>query len=328
MTTANVEGEQLTSGARRSLATIRSKPWIPVYLAIIVLFVASRWIVGPVFTTVGNFWTIVTLASFVAVLGAGEGLVILVGGIDLSIPWVMTLAGVLTTAWSLGGNGSLITALPAILLIGAAIGAINGLAVVYLGIAPVVVTIAMNVLIQGVVLIVTGGHTIGFAPPFLNTVAHGQVAGIPILVLVLIGFAILVGVLMSRTTFGRYAYAVGNSPVVARLSGVPVNATLIAVYAFSGLTASLAGILLTGYAGHSALGTGDAYLLPTIAAVVVGGASILGGRGHYIGTLGAAIFLSLLQTVILALNLPDATRDVMFGGAILIAVLAVRERER
>jgi ribose transport system permease protein len=145
-------------------------------------------------------------------------------------------------------------------------------------------------------------------------------------VLLLLGFAIVVGVIMSNTTFGRRVYAVGNSQQVAKLSGVTVPLTIVGVYAVSGFTAILTGIMLTGYSAQSFLGMGNPYLLPSIAAVVIGGASILGGRGHYIGTLGGAIFLSLLTSFLGAFSISDAEREIIFGCVILLAVIAARER--
>jgi ribose transport system permease protein len=318
--------EPLAERARRTFGSLRSTSWIIVWLAILALWVISRFAVGPSFASLSNFWTIVVLGSFVAVAGAGEGLVILTGGIDLSIPSVITLAGVLVTAWTNGESGALVWAVPALLAVGAGIGAINGLGVVLLGISPVVFTIAMNVIVEGAVLVVTGGTPKGFAPSPLQHIMQDSVIGIPIVVLLLLGFAIVVGVIMSNTTFGRRVYAVGNSQQVAKLSGVTVPLTIVGVYAVSGFTAILTGIMLTGYSAQSFLGMGNPYLLPSIAAVVIGGASILGGRGHYIGTLGGAIFLSLLTSFLGAFSISDAEREIIFGCVILLAVIAARER--
>lgn len=306
----------------------RAPSWLAAYLAVIVLFVASYWLVGPDFASLSGLWNILVLASFVALAGAGQGLVVLTGGIDLSIPWVMTLAGILTTAWADNNNAALSWTIPAVLAIAVGVGVVNGLGVVALGISPVVFTIGMNVILQGVVLVVTNGTPQGQAPPLLKGVMHDRVAGIPIVVVLLVVFAVLVGLLMSRTSFGQRTYALGTSESVARLSGVSSSQVLLGVYAFSAVAAALAGILLTGYASQSYLGMGDAYLLPSIAAVVIGGSSILGGRGHYAGTFAGAVFLALLGSVIAATGLSNAMRQVLFGLVILVAVIAVRDRSR
>ena len=329
MTTATAPTRQAPSRPLERLnRALRARPWAPVWLAIVVLWIASRWIVDPGFQTLDNVWAVVTAASFIAVAAAGQGLVILTGGIDLSIPWMMTLGGVMIAKWTHGSNGSLIWALPALLAVGAGLGALSGSAITFLGMAPVIVTIAMNAVAQGIVLLSTNGTPTGSAPPLLRDVMVKQVAGIPIIVIALVIFAIIVGVAMSRTTGGKRTYAVGNSELVARLSGVRVPAVIVAVYAISGLCAVLAGILLTASSSQGFLGMGDQYLLPSIAAVVIGGASILGGRGHYTGTFGGAIFLALLTSVLTAVSVSDATREILFGVVILLAVVAARERGR
>jgi ribose transport system permease protein len=327
MTTATAPTRQDVSRPLERLGrALRARPWAPVWLAVVVLWIASRWIVDPGFQTLDNVWAVVTAASFIAVAAAGQGLVILTGGIDLSIPWMMTLGGVMIAKWTHGSNAALIWALPALLAVGLGLGALNGAGVTFLGIAPVIVTIAMNAVAQGIVLLSTNGTPTGSAPPLLRDLMVKDVAGIPIIVIALVVFAIVVGVAMSRTTGGKRTYAVGNSERVARLSGVRVPAVIIGVYAISGLCSVLAGILLTASTSQGFLGMGDEYLLPSIAAVVIGGASILGGRGHYTGTFGGAIFLALLTSVLTAVSVSDATREILFGVVILLAVVAARER--
>jgi ribose transport system permease protein len=242
------------------------------------------------------------------------------------VPWVMTLGAILLTWWTNGDNGALIWALPLVLIIGALIGAVSGASVAYLGIAPVIVTIAMNSIVQGIVLVTTRGTPKGAAPPLLKEVMTNKVVGIPIIVVGLVLFAVVVGLAMSRTTAGKRTYAVGNSELVARLSGVRVPAVLIGVYALSAVCSTLAGVLLAGFSSQAFLGMGDDYLLPSIAAVVIGGASILGGRGHYTGTFGGALFLALLTAVLAAVSVSEAMREIIFGVVILLAVIAVRER--
>jgi ribose transport system permease protein len=310
----------------RAGRAMRSVPWAPVWLAIVVLWLASRWIVDPGFQSLDNIWSVATAGSFIAIAAAGQGLVILVGGIDLSVPWVMTLGGILITAWTNGGNGAFIWAFPAVLAVGALIGAANGIGVTKLGMAPVIVTIAMNSVAQGIVLVYTKGTPKGSAPPILRGVMNDRVAGVPIIVLALAAFATVVALAMARSVPGRRTYAVGNSELVARLSGVRVPGVLIGVYAISGVCSVLAGMLLAGFSSQSFLGMGDQYLLPSIAAVVIGGASILGGRGRYAGSLGGALFLALLTAVLAAVSVSEATREIIFGVVILLAVVAVRER--
>jgi ribose transport system permease protein len=147
---------------------------------------------------------------------------------------------------------------------------------------------------------------------------------IPILVFPLAGFVVAAILLLQKTTFGRAVYAVGNSQTVARLSGVNVRATIVAVYAISALCAGLGGWMLLGFANQSFIGMGDQFLLPSIAAVVIGGASALGGRGKYIGTVGGALLLEALSAVLGAVFQSAATQDILYGVIILLAMVAVR----
>jgi ribose transport system permease protein len=316
----------ITQPEGRRAALPRFPRWLAAYVAVVVLFAASRVLVGASFASLNGFWNILVLASFIALAGAGQGLVVLTGGIDLSIPWVITLAGVLVSGWTNGDNGALVWVVPAVVGIAVVVGVINGLGVVALGISPVVFTIAMNVILEGVVLVLTDGTPKGEAPPMLKQIMHDRIGGIPLIAFVLVVFAVVIGLLMSRTTFGQRVYALGTNENVARLSGVNRTAVLLGVYALSAVTAALAGMALTGYASQSYLGMGDLYLLPSIAAVVIGGSSILGGRGHYAGPFAGAVFLALLGSVTTAMGLSNAMQQVLYGLVVLVAVIAVRDR--
>lgn len=311
-------------GARHIAArTLRSIA--PAYLGIIVFFVIAG-LVSPAFLSVGHIGTMLVLASFVMVAAFGEGLTMLTGGLDLSIPWVMTFAGVELTQFAGGSSIAALWAIPLVLLLCAGIGLLNGLGVVLLDLSPVVVTLATNVILQGVVLVLTNGTPSGASPPVISNLMNGQVFGsFPVLLLPLFAFVGIAIVLLHCTTFGRRVYAVGSSQTVARLSGIRVGPVLLAVYAISGFCSGLAGLMLTGYASQSFLGMGDPYLLPAIAAVVVGGTSPLGGKGYYAGTVGGAIMLTVLATILAGLTLPEAIKDIVYGLCVLVAVVLVRE---
>ncbi len=184
----------------------------------------------------------------------------------------------------------------------------------------------MNGILQGAALLYCNGTPAGFSSPAQRWFMTGHLAGLTPVVWFLILFVIGAALLLGRTVFGRRVYAVGNSPLVAKLSAVNVGATLIGVYALSGLCSALVGILLSGFSGQASLGMGDEYLLPSIAVVVVGGTLITGGRGHYLGMLGGVLLLTALSTLLAGTTLPDAMRDIIFGLVVLGAVLALRER--
>jgi ribose transport system permease protein len=239
---------------------------------------------------------------------------------------MIALVGILTAGLIRGSDATAAWAVPLGLALGAGLGALNGAGIVLLGLPPIVMTLAMNGILQGAALVYSNGTPAGFASPAERWLMTGSLGGVTPVVWFLAAFVALALLLLNRTTFGRRVYAVGNSPLVARLSGVGVGGTLIGVYALSGFCAALVGVLLSGFSGQASLGMGDEYLLPSIAAVVVGGTLITGGRGHYLGMLGGVLLLTALSTLLAGTTLPSAVRDIILGLVVLGAVLALRER--
>jgi ribose transport system permease protein len=154
----------------------------------------------------------------------------------------------------------------------------------------------------------------------------GAVAGITPVVGLMAIFILFGVTLLGRTVFGRWVYALGNSPRASFLSGVGVKTTTIGVYVLSGFCAALVGVLITGFSGQASLGMGDDFLLPSIAVVIVGGTLITGGRGSYIGMLGGVLLLTALQTLLSGTTLPHSVRDIIYGAVVLVSVLALREK--
>ncbi len=305
---------------RRTLRTI-----LPAYAGFALVLIATQIVSGNALTNPGYFNSLLVLSSFLVILSLGQGAVILTGGLDLSLPWMIGLVGILTAGLISGSNLATVWVLPLGLLLGTALGALNGAGIVLLGLPPIVMTLAMNGILQGAALVYSGGTPAGFASPAERWMMTGRLAGVTPVIWLLVAFVAAALLLLTRTPFGRRLYAVGNSPLVARLSGVGVGRTLIGVYALSGFCAALVGILLSGFSGQASLGMGDDYLLPSIAAVVVGGTLITGGRGHYLGMLGGVLILTALSTLLAGTMLPSATREVIFGLVVLGAVLALRE---
>jgi ribose transport system permease protein len=235
------------------------------------------------------------------------------------VSWTLNFAAILLTRITGGSDENLALAIAAALAAGAAVGLINGLGIAYLRIPPLVMTLGMNVLMQGVVLVYTNGSPQGAAPPFVKFMATGQLFEIiPVVVIVWAIVAALVILLLRRTVLGRQIYTVGNNHVAAYLSGVAPARVLVAVYVISGLLAAFTGILLTGYSFQSYLGMGENYILPPIAAVVIGGTSILGGAGGYTGTIAGAIIVVLLQSTLAIAQVPQAGRNILYGLIILV----------
>jgi ribose transport system permease protein len=300
---------------------------LPAYVCFIIVVLVTQFTLGHALMNWTYFNSLIVLSSFLAVLALGQGSVIITGGLDLSLPWTIGLCGILLAGMVKGSDAALIYALPLVMLIGALIGLVNGAGIVVLGVSPIVMTLAMNGILQGASLVYSNGTPDGFSSPLLRRFMTDRAFFVtPVVIFVAIFVAASV-LLLGRTVFGRRIYAVGNGERVAALSGVPVGRTLIGVYILSGLCSAIVGALLTGFSGQASLGMGDDYLLPSIAVVVIGGALITGGRGHYLGMLGGVLLLTALQTLLAGATLPYATRTILFGLVVLAAVMALRERQ-
>ncbi len=299
---------------------------LPAYAGFAIVLGVSQAVFGGTLDNAGYFNSLLVLSSFLAILALGQGAAILTGGLDLSIPWMIGFIGILTAGLIRGADIAAIWAVPFGLALGAALGAVNGLGIVLLGLPPIVMTLAMNGILQGAALVYCNGTPAGFASPAERWLMTGHLLGATPVVWFLVLFVLAALLMLDRTVFGRRIYAVGNNALVARLSAVGVGGTLIGVYALSGVCSALVGILLSGFSGQASLGMGDEYLLPSIAVVVVGGTLITGGSGHYLGMLGGVLLLTALSTLLAGTTLPDATRDIIFGLVVLGAVLALRER--
>jgi ribose transport system permease protein len=299
---------------------------LPSYVLLVVVLLVTRAVFAEQLSGQHYLNSLLVLASFLVVLGLGQGAVILTGGLDLSVPWTIAFCGILLTGTVEGSNAVALWAVPMVLAAGLAIGLANGLGIAILGISPIVMTIAMNGILQGLALVYSNGTPHGWSAPALRWFMTGDVAGFAPVVYALVAFVIGGTLLLSRTAFGRRVYAVGNSIRVARLSGLNVGRTVIGVYLLSGFCSALVGIMLTGFNGQAFNGMGDSYLLPSIAVVVVGGTVITGGRGHFLGIVGGALLLTALGIALAGTTLPQAIRDITYGLVVLAAILALRER--
>lgn len=299
---------------------------LPAFVVFALTVVATQIVTGNAILSIGYWNAILVLSVFLLVLALGQGTVILTGGLDLSIPWTIGLCGILFAGMVQGSDAAVLYALPLALAVALFIGFLNGCAIVILGISPIVATLAMNGMLQGVALLYSNGTPDGFSSPWLRWFMTDRIGLFTPVVGFVLVFVVLAALLLGRTVFGARVYAIGNSPRAARLSGVPVDRTLILVYMLSAFCAGLVGCLLTGFSGQASLGMGDDYLLPSIAVVVVGGALITGGRGSYVGMAGGVLLLTALQTLLAGTTLPYATRTILFGLVVLGAVVALRDR--
>jgi ribose transport system permease protein len=300
---------------------------VPPYIGFAIILVITECVLGNTLLNVNYYNEVIVLSSFLAVLALGQGAAILSGGLDLSVPWTIALSGILLTGVVNGHDSALIYGIPLILCLGAGIGFVNGLGIAVLGLPPIVMTLAMNGILQGVALVYLNGGSGGYAGPLLRWFMNGRIGIFSPIGIFMIGFVGGAVLLLGRTPFGRRIYAIGNGERVATLSGVPITSTLLGVYMLSGFCSALVAIMLTGFSGQASLGVGDDYLLPSIAVVVVGGTLITGGRGHYLAMLGGVLLLVALQTFLAGTTAPYAMRAILYGIVILGAVLAQRERQ-
>lgn len=305
-----------------------SPPVLALFLAIGLFFAGG--LINPDFVNVNQATNIVRLAAFLGIIAAGQTLVIISGGegIDLSVGAVVTLGAILVYRLSDGQNEGLLLAIPVALGAGAAIGAVNGLGITLLKIPPLVMTLGMTGVVQGTILVVTRGQLEGGTPPIMSQlIARPLVFGIPGVIFLWVLLGLGMWLLLERTTYGKQVFAVGVNRVTARLSGVRVNWVLLATYTLSGLLAAFGGFILLGFTQQVFLNLGNRYLFPSIAAVVVGGTVLAGGRGSYWGTMSGALVLTLIESLLRSMGLPEAYQ-LMILGVVLVLLISIYGRQR
>jgi len=259
-------------------------------------------------------------AAILALVAAGQTIVIITAGIDLSVPWVISGSAILTALLSQGQNTALIWVIPVVLAIAGAVGLFNGLGVSVLKVHPIIMTLATNVILTGGVFLFVGIAAPSEAPEFLRFVAHGNILGVPNALLALLITLLVMTVLLHFTPFGRRLYAVGTSQTVSRFSGIQPISVLVPAYMLSSIAAAMAGMVFLGFVGLAYPGMGDRYLFVSIAAVIVGGASILGGNGHYFGTMAGALLITVVNVLLIIFNLGAGTINILYGIIILVSV--------
>ncbi|MXN63961.1 ABC transporter permease [Stappia sp. GBMRC 2046] len=261
--------------------------------------------------------------SFLGICAAGMMMVILLGQIDLSIPWTLTAAAM--TATAVGGD----MALPTALGVGIAVGLLNGFGVAYLRIPSMIFTLGVDTVLRGLMVAQTGG----FAPqdtatPLMLFLAKDKVLGIPVAIFVWAGVSAIIALMLTRTGFGRSLYATGSREGAAYLSGIRTKWVIVGAFVISSVCAATAGFLLTGYSAKAYQGMGNAFLLPAIAAVVLGGTHILGGKGRYTGTLIGVVLIVLLNSVLSIMQMPEAGRQIIYGSVIITMLLVYGRNQR
>lgn len=310
-----------------------------IVILIVLIAAVTTWY-QPRFLSQQNIINVLRNASLLSIISMGQMMVMIAGGFDLSVGVIVAFASIeaalLMSAllqW-MPEMPVLAVAVSVVLAIasGALIGMANGALVSFLGLSPLMVTIAMSSVVAGATFYITKGIPIYGIPDFFTSgIGRGQVLGLPVVVIIGVAVVAMTVALQRLTTFGRYVYAVGSNPVAARQSGIRVRAVLVSIYAASGATAALTGILLTARIGSGQSTLGGTLVLESIAAAVIGGVALVGGAGRAERVMIGALFLAVVSNSMNLLRI-DSKYQTLVLGAVLIAALCgelfVRWRNR
>jgi ribose transport system permease protein len=281
---------------------------------------AVLWALTPHFFTVSNLLNVAEQTSINAIVAVGMTFVILSGGIDLSVGSIVALSGVVLGD-ALRGGGPLLLALPLAVVIGTLCGAINGTLIVRGGLPPFIVTLGMMSVARGAALVFTEGRPVSGFDPAFRSIATARMAFIPAPVIITAVVYLAAHLVLTRTAFGRYVYAIGGNEEATRLSGVNVYFHKTWIYGVSGFMSALAAIILTARLNSAQPIAGMMYELDAIAATVIGGTSLMGGEGTLVGTLIGALIMGVLRNGLNLLGVSSFLQQIVIGAVIVGAVL-------
>lgn len=292
-----------------------------------VVLLAVFAVTTPHFASVENLLDVARQISVTAILGAGLTFVILTAGIDLSVGSAVGVTAFVAVALALQGAPTVVVLIVA-LVTGIGIGLVNGVLVARFGLAPFIVTLAALTYLRGIVYVGTGGKTLFSTELSYSALGQGELVGVPIAVLVMIAVFVAGWWLLNRTVFGRHVQAVGGNADAARLAGIPVRPVLVVVYVIAGLCTAIGGIIASARLQTAVPDLGTGYELSAIAAVVLGGTSLSGGRGSLVGTLVGAAIIGVLTNGMTLLDVSSFYQQIIQGVVIVLAVAVDRFRSR
>lgn len=295
-----------------------------VALALIVLLLVVGELLSPGFASPTQIMRLLIVAALLGIVAAGQNLVILGGreGIDLSVGGVVSLSAIIAGNLMNGQDVGIPLAILGCVATGALFGLANGLGVTLLRIPPLVMTLGMLGVLQGLLVVIRQGIPSGRAAPGLSQfVTQPFLFGLPGIIWLWVAIGVLLALLLSRTVYGHRVYAIGSNEQAARMAGVPVAAVRVSLFVLSGVFAAIAGICLLGYSGSSFANVGEQYMLPSIIAVVFGGTSLAGGKGGYTGTMAGAMMLTVLTAILTTVNIDESGRQMIFGATLLALML-------
>lgn len=292
-----------------------------VLIVTILVMIAVHFVTGGNFFTAYNMSTLTRAASFVIIVAFGQTLVLLTGGIDLSVAAVGSVASMCAAKMMVEQGVNPALSILVSCLVGLALGLINGLFIAYLGLTPFIVTLATAEIYKGIVFIVTKGTPIVGIPAGAQFVANGVLAGfLPTIVIIMLAICIILTVMLTYTKFGRYVYALGGNRNCAKIVGIKTERILVLVYMLSGLLAAIAGTMMACKLASFQATIGENWVNPTIAASVLGGTSMTGGIGGVVGTVVGGLLQQTVSTSITLLRVSSYWETVVTGGVVLIAV--------
>jgi ribose transport system permease protein len=295
--------------------------------AIIALFIFGE-IISPGFLSFSHLMSVLRLSVFLGIVALGQSLVVIAGGegIDLSVGSVLSLGVCISSSLLLGKDTNIPGALLGTIAAGFTIGLVNGAGISYVGIPPLIMTLAMASVVEGLSLIYTGGYPKGSAPALLEALGNGRSLLIPNILLFWAVIIVAATIMLLRHRWGAVLFGVGANSITAELSGINVKRFRMFVYGISGAVSSLAGFFVLGYTGTPYLNLGGPYLMTSIAAVAIGGISLAGGSGSYMGAAIGCILLTTLSSILVALKTTESVRQIVYGSLIFIIVVIYTRR--
>lgn len=309
-----------TAVGLRSL--FRERPIIPL-LGLLAILVALSEVIRPGIVTPNWGGVMIRGAIPLAILAGCQTITMVTAGIDLSVSAVASMSGFVVA--TLVGDLGLPVAILVALIVSAIVGFVNGIGAGVFRVHPLIMTLGMSLVVLGLanvwqlVRVQTGS---GVPPEFRQLGANMMFGFIPVSLLLFIPLALLIMFMLNRTGFGRLLYAIGDNEMASRLSGAKTWQVLTVLYVISGVLAGIAGFLYSGFNNTASVTLADSALLPSVAAAVIGGTSILGGRGTYSGTIVGALILTVISSILSSLGYPEAVRQILFGSMIVFVAAA------
>lgn len=300
-------------------------PWMSAALPLVVLVIALSF-AHPRFLTSGNITSIFLQAAVYVIMAVGMSFVLMTGGIDLSQGSLLALVGV-TSAYIVQNTNSIPLAIICSLVVGAIVGALNGLVVSVLKIPPFIMTLGTMYLCRGLTLVITQATPITITNTSFKWLGSGYVGIIPVPVIIFVAVAIVGQYIVSYTSTGRFILAIGSNREASRLSGIKTRWVECQVYIISGIMVSIAGIVYVARLGAAQATAGQSYEMEAVAASVLGGTSVLGGEGNIVGTVLGAIVVAIIRNAIVLLNVSTYYQQMITGAVILVAVIVDVQRK-